>query len=197
MTKLILLRHGETNKNLDNTLHSIDDDAELNETGILQIEEVAQELKDYLPDIVYSSREKRSLESARILTQALGIPMLELDNIHERNWGKFTGQPWSEVEKILNPMNLDERYNYLPPGGESWKEFEERLTHAVKEVVIENQDKVVLIVTHGGAIRALMPYLLGKPKEESFKYDPKNASFVVFEYENGLFKQLKSSLKNF
>lgn len=190
MTKLILLRHGETNKNLDNALHLTDDDAQLNETGILQIEKVAQELKDYSPDIVYSSREKRSLESARILAQTLGVPMLELDNMHERNWGEFSGQPWSEVEKILNPMGLDERYNYIPPGGESWKTFEERLIHAVTKVTTENPDKVILIVTHGGAIRALMPYLLNKPKEESFKYDPKNASFVVFEYDGTQFKQL-------
>jgi broad specificity phosphatase PhoE len=42
----------------------------------------------------------------------------------------------------------------------------------------------LVIITHGGVIRALMPYLLGVPKEESFKYDPPNASITIFEIIN-------------
>ncbi len=45
------------------------------------------------------------------------------------------------------------------------------------------------IVTHGGAIRALIPYLLDIPKEESFKYDPGNGSLSVFEATNDSFRQ--------
>lgn len=44
-----------------------------------------------------------------------------------------------------------------------------------------------MVVSHGGAIRALMPHLLGVPKEESFKYDPDNASLAIFEYDGDNF----------
>jgi broad specificity phosphatase PhoE len=53
-----------------------------------------------------------------------------------------------------------------------------------------NKNKTIVIVSHLGGIRALMPYLLGLPREESFKYNPENASMMVFSHENGRFTQI-------
>jgi len=103
----------------------------------------------------------------------------------ERNWGEFSGKPFLEIKKVLDPLTLDERYGYIPPKGESWKDAEKRLTDCVKNVVETNAGKVVGIVTHGGSIRILMPYLLGTPIEETFKHDPKNASLSVFNIKDG------------
>jgi broad specificity phosphatase PhoE len=107
----------------------------------------------------------------------------------ERNWGVFTGKPWSEVEKILQPMTLEERYQYIPQGGESWKIFEKRLIKTIQKITQDNHGKTIVIVTHGGAIRALMPFLLSVRREESFKYDPDNASLTIFDFdEKGFYK---------
>ena len=46
------------------------------------------------------------------------------------------------------------------------------------------------MVTHGGAIRALLPFLLDVPKEESFKYDPENASITIFDYSDNNFTKV-------
>mgnify|MGYP001597684081 CR=1 FL=1 len=42
----------------------------------------------------------------------------------------------------------------------------------------------------GGAIRALMPFLLGVPKEESYAYDPDNASLTIFDFDENRFTQV-------
>lgn len=188
MEKLILIRHGQTDKNLNKSLHAANDTETLNETGRNQVESTAIRLKELSPVRIYSSKEKRAIETAEILSQSLSVPMEKVDGMQERNWGIFTGKPWEEVEKVLSPMTLQVRYDYVPEDGESWKSFETRLINAIKRIIEENKGNSVAIVTHGGAIRALMPYLLDVPKEESFKYDPDNASLSVFEINDGGFK---------
>jgi len=189
MIRLILIRHGETNKNAGNKLHGYADAEKLNAVGRKQIAKTAKELAKYLPVQVYSSSEKRAVESAQIIAKALKIPLKKIEGMEERNWGIYAGKAWDEVKNKLDQMSLEERYTYLPPEGESWKQFEERLINAIQRIVQENQGTVV-VVTHGGAIRALLPYLLGVNKEESFKYDPPNGSLTIFEYQDGVFTKV-------
>ncbi len=61
--------------------------------------------------------------------------------MQERNWGVFTGKPWGEVKKILDPMSIEERYDYTPPQGESWRVFEGRLIKAVKKILKKTRIK--------------------------------------------------------
>jgi len=190
MTKLVLIRHGETAKNVKGKLHNYDDPEILSNAGREQIGKTANRLKDFNPAMIYSSKEKRAIQSAEILSKELGVPSESVEGMQERNWGVFSGKPWSEVKAVLDPMTLDERYNYVPPQGESWKQFEKRLIDAVELALKQNTGKTIVMVTHGGAIRALMPHLLNVPKEESFKYDPANASVTMFEYDGDVFTKV-------
>lgn len=190
MGRLILIRHGETDKNLNKSLHAVNDAQALNLTGREQIEATVYRLKELSPSKIYSSTEKRAVESAQILAQRLGIPMEKIDGVQERNFGIFTGESWSEVKKILAPMTLEEKYDYVPKEGESWRAFETRLIAAIQNIVEENKDKTVAVVTHGGAIKALMPFLLKAPKEESYKHVPSNASLTIFDFDDKGFHQV-------
>lgn len=181
MSKLILVRHGETEKNTQGLLHDSFDQEVLNSKGRQQIKSTAKYLASLTPDLIFSSKERRAVESGEILSKELIIPFQEIEDLHERNWGKLSGKPWSDIKKILDPMGLAERYTYIPPEGESWQKFEQRLIQAIKNLVSSHLNKNIVVVTHGGAIRALMPFLLNVPKEESFKYDPDNASATIFE----------------
>jgi broad specificity phosphatase PhoE len=194
MERIILVRHGQTNKNAEGKLHMADDGESLNNVGIEQIKKTAEKLKGFLPAKVYSSKEKRATESAQIIAKELGIASDIIEGMQERNWGDFSGNTWEEILKILQPMSLEERYLYIPPSGESWKQFESRLIQAINVLLSQNKNKTIVVVSHMGAIRALMPYLLGLPKEESFKYEPGNASVVVFNHDNGKFFQQNFSL---
>lgn len=187
MTRLILIRHGQTKKNISGKLHQAGDLEVLNKKGREQIKKLALKLKTMNPQIIYSSTEKRAQESAKILSQKLNVPLKVIVGMQERNWGDFAGKTWLEIKAVLDQMTLEQRYVYTPPNGESWKEFEYRLVNSIKKTLKENHDKVVVVVSHGGAIRALMPYLLNVPKEESFKYDPANASISMFDYTGGKF----------
>ena len=61
---------------------------------------------------------------------------------------------------------------------------------AITFTLDNNKEKNIAIITHGGSIRALMPYLLKTPKETSFQYDPKNASITIFDYNQNTFNAI-------
>lgn len=187
MTTLIFIRHGETAINTRGKLHRLNDEEPLSTIGQKQIETTAKALTQYHVDKVYSSKEKRALQSAILIATKLNLTFEEIENLHERDWGEFSGKEWREVEKILSPLTLNERYTFKPPNGESWQEAEERLITSLHTIIENNENKTVVIVTHGGSIRTLMPYLLDAPKEESFKYNPQNASLTIFDYDGKKF----------
>jgi|CXWL01.1.fsa_nt_gi broad specificity phosphatase PhoE len=186
MERLILVRHGETDINTKGVLHRSEDLEPLSEIGRGQIRQTAEKLKDYSPKGLCSSKEVRAIQSGEIISEVLELELETIDGLQERNWGDFSGKPWTEVQAILDPMTLEERYTFVPPNGESWKQFEDRLVKVISELAEKHKGETIVVVTHGGAIRALMPYLLTAPKEESFKHNPDNASLTIFSTEEGV-----------
>lgn len=193
MTRLILIRHGKTQTNVIGKIHKYFDTEELTQNGVTQIEKTAKAIEKENPSIIFCSHEKRARQSAQIISKKLGVPLVEVSSLEERNWGDYAGLSFQEikVKAGMNNMSLDERYNFAPPNGESWKETEIRLLKSLNKLIAENEGKTIVLITHGGSIRILMPHLLGVGREESFKYDPDNASISIFDYINGKFTKVK------
>lgn len=192
MVRLILVRHGETSTNTKGEIHKYSDPEKLTPNGIKQIEKTAEALKAYQPSVVYHSTEERAKGSAEIISEKLHIPLIETHGLEERNWGDYSGLSFQEIKQKagMDNMIFDERYNFVPPKGESWKEAETRLLNTIENIISANEGKTFILITHGGAIRILMPTLLGVDKEESYKYDPDNASISVFDHQNGKFAKM-------
>jgi len=192
MKELILVRHGQTKTNIKGKIHKYADSEELTIVGAVQIKKTSEALRKHNPVVVYSSKEKRAIQSAKIISDELNIPLIELDGLQERNWGDFAGLSFQEIKDRagMDKMSFDERYTFHPPNGESWKETEERLLDALNKILSESENDTVVLVTHGGSIRIYMPTLLGVSREESYKYDPDNASISVFDYEDGRFSKI-------
>jgi broad specificity phosphatase PhoE len=101
MDKIILVRHGQTNKNIDGALHSIGDSESLNDEGILQMKQVAEKLKAFSTARIYSSKEKRAVQSAQILDETLHAGVAVVQGIEERNWGDIY-----ILRQRVNPGNI-------------------------------------------------------------------------------------------
>ena len=121
MTRLILIRHGQTEKNISGKLHQAGDSEILNKKGRKQMEKVALRIKAMSPQVIYSSTEKRAQESAKILSQELNIPMEIIEGMQERNWGDFSGKTWPEVKAVLDPMTLEQDIRIFLPMGNRGK----------------------------------------------------------------------------
>ena len=187
MGRIILVRHGQTNRNAVGEIHTVDDPEVLNGVGIEQIKKAAKKVKEFSPVKIYTSKTKRAVDSAELMSKLLGLKLETVSGIEERNWGDLAGQKWDNIEKILQSMTAEERYLYLPPNGETWQDCEGRLIKAINDLALKNENETILVVTHSGVIRMLMPCLLGVPREESYKYSPDNASLTIFDHNNGKF----------
>ncbi|OGM28450.1 hypothetical protein A2962_04820 [Candidatus Woesebacteria bacterium RIFCSPLOWO2_01_FULL_39_61] len=187
-TKLILVRHGETDINVGGKMHKVSDPERLNRNGREQITKAAKKLKDIGIDCVYASSEKRANESAKIISKICKVSLQFVEGVEERNWGEYSNTTWPELKVILDHLTYKQRFAFKPPGGESLTEFEERLGKAIKTIINLNRGKKVALVSHGGAIRVMIGFLLNLPPKDRFKLEPPNASITILNHDEKHFK---------
>lgn len=106
MTKLFLVRHGET---VDNALRIMQGQSQgaLNETGRQQARELAQRLKDEPIDAFVASDLKRSIDTCSILAEPHGKKIVTTPLLRERDWGSFTGKPIPELTNKPWPDDIE------------------------------------------------------------------------------------------
>lgn len=176
MIKFYLIRHGETDWNLQGRYQGIEN-IPLNETGIRQARECGQGLaKTGIPfDCVVASSLDRAYTTAEIIAEYVGITEVHKeDRLIERDFGQVSGVKREEREKML----ASEEELGLEP--------EEAVADRVQAVLEQYGDgsfSHVLIVSHGAAIRALLGRLTPPGSVESIAVQ-RNASLTVLSYEN-------------
>lgn len=136
----VFLRHGETETNrLALTAGMID--VALNATGRRQARAAAAALMGHRVDEIYSSPLQRALESARCVADALGLPIVVIPELAERNWGALEGKPRGSRVRAATP-----------PGGEGLAEFTQRTLRGLAKIA---GGGLPLIVAHSGTFRVL------------------------------------------
>lgn len=186
MKKLLLIRHGETEINQTGNIHKANDSAKSTALGRKQAQEAANLCKREHVTKICTSPEIRAQQTATIVAHYLQEDIHILDDLRERNWGEWSQFSWEQIKSRLEKMSFQERYTFSPPGGESWKDMEQRLQQAIELIKGEQGDSVA-VITHGGAIRALLPILLNRKREESFQIDPGNGEVLIFSFNGSSF----------
>lgn len=123
--RIIFIRHGETDTNLKERAGegAIEDDASLNSTGLEQAKMVAKQLKNEKIDAIFTSPYKRATETANEIRKYHRVPMLELENLRERNVGIAVGDYFHE----LFDFDKDIRAENIKSVRDFFKEFTMRL----------------------------------------------------------------------
>jgi broad specificity phosphatase PhoE len=186
--KLLLVRHAETDINLQEITHKSNDKAQLTQNGRNQAEALIGIFRNYSIERIYSSPEARAIETAEIVASGINKPIEVIVGLAERNWGQWGGKNWEEIENNLKKMTIEERYNFIPPSGESWKEMDDRLKKVIDRLV-NGPEENVAIITHEGTLRALITLLNKAPKASSLSLHFNNASITMFENTNSKFTQ--------
>jgi len=151
VTELILVRHGETDWNRD-LRYQGHADPPLNVTGKLQAGELARTLGDLSIDVAYTSDLRRASETARIIVDGRGIPLFEDAGLREVDVGSWSGLTRAEIEQRFPGAAEHD--------GETRDAHLERVRQAVEEIARRHDGQTVLIVSHGGSIRALRRHAL-------------------------------------
>jgi len=175
VTHLVLVRHGQTDWNVERRIQGTSD-IPLNDTGRRQAREAAKLLRREHWDAIVSSPLSRARETAEILSAELGLGEVELvDALQERNYGAAEGLTGAEAE---------ERYQGRVPGRESPQEVLDRVHPALVALAEEHPGKAVLVVSHGGVIGTLVRDATSHAWPEPGQLIP-NGSHHRFAYQDG------------
>lgn len=149
MTNFFLVRHGETDWNLAGKIQGATD-IPLNDTGRAQAHATGAKMQGRNWDVIVASPLSRAMETASIIASHLGLPEPRpIDGIVERNYGAAEGLTGPEVESFYP--------NDSPvPGRETRGEVQARVVAALHELAAEFKGKNVIVVCHGGVIRAML-----------------------------------------
>jgi broad specificity phosphatase PhoE len=162
MTLIYLIRHGETDWNLNGRWQG-QIDIPLNETGRQQASLLAAHLRQYrgLFGRLYSSDLGRAWDTAAIIGQALGQPPAALPGWRELDVGCWGGL--TQAEQIALDPALYERFQAgedVPYGGaERWSDLVARTRRGLDGISERHPRETVAIVTHGGPIRACLDHI--------------------------------------
>lgn len=154
MTTLLLVRHGETDWNRDHRWQG-QSDTPLNETGRQQALELAETLDP--PDQIYSSDLARARETAEILSSRLEVPVVLDDRLRERGFGAWEGLTMDEIEErfATDLARWRAREGAGATDAEDFQAFAERVGGFLADVLARHPGEKVLVVAHGGTIRAI------------------------------------------
>jgi broad specificity phosphatase PhoE len=161
VTIILLARHGESDWNVARRWQG-HADRPLTEKGRAQARALAERLQRVELDAVYSSDLQRAAATAMEVARAQGLEVIELETLREVDVGSWSGLTRPEAEKRF-PEGVA-RWREGFPGwddGETYEQMTERVLGAVLGIARAHEGGRVLVVSHGGPIRALHATALG------------------------------------
>jgi 2,3-bisphosphoglycerate-dependent phosphoglycerate mutase len=187
VTKLLLARHGETDWNREHRWqgHS---DTPLNELGRDQARALADELEHEPLGAIYSSDLRRAYETAREVADRKGMDVIVDSDLREIHLGVWEGLTSNEIEERW-PDDLGRWRSgdvVLGRGGETHEELRERVLRAAHRIAAAHPGEQVLVVSHGGALRALALHAEAIDRDRRLE----NCGVVRIVFEEGIFRGL-------
>lgn len=160
-----LLRHGESTWNRARRVQGQDDEAVLTPEGRAQVERAAESLVGAGIELIVSSDLTRTRQSAEICAAALGVEVLFEPGLRERHYGLLERGPLEAATPELVGLGegrvLDD--GAAPEGGESVGELYRRAAACAQSLLATHGERRLLLVTHGGTVRALLAWAEGRP----------------------------------
>ena len=193
MPQLVLLRHGESQWNLENRFTGWVD-VPLSPKGEEEAREAGQKLQAFRFDCAFTSVLMRAQNTLRIVLEEIGqtgIPIKEDKALNERMYGELQGLNKAETAKKFGDEQVKiwrRSFDVPPPGGESLKDTAERVLpyyeSQIRPELLAN--KTVLVVAHGNSLRSLVMRLEDLSREAVLELNiPTGAPLLYDMDDNG------------
>ena len=185
--KLYLVRHGESEHNLNDIVSGGHVDPLLTNTGIQQALATKERLSQVQFDDVYSSDLVRAAETARLIYGKAIPKEHQLVALRERSFGALDGKPNKHLRKIRNAhkeLSPEEEWKHKHAADmESDHEVAERFIGALIQIAKDNLGKTVLVGAHGGTVRTTLIGLKHGTRADLPPGSIRNASYVELSYD--------------
>ena len=182
-TRIVLVRHGQTEYNREGRWQGVGSDVPLNESGREEAERVGEALAaafDGAVAALYTSDLARARQTARIIGARLGLSAVDEPALRELSHGRWEGLTHAEVE-VRWPEELAEYhahpYDVRRGGGDSYRDLEARLWPGLERLAAEHRGERIVGVSHGGPIRLALSKILDRPLTDRDAFGVVNGSW--------------------
>ncbi|MCQ2958402.1 MAG: histidine phosphatase family protein [Candidatus Gastranaerophilales bacterium] len=188
--KIILIRHGATIYNEQGRLYDSEDYPPINQKGKIEMDNLAHWLKFkcHHVDKIYTSSSLRAIQSARILSKEYELDYKIIDGLYERKSGLWGGLTFEQIEAKYPDMlekYHQNPYEYYPEGGETTQQVRARIDKIINELVKENENKTILIITHECVIQSAIASILDvSPESQGKIIIPTGSATQINYYKN-------------
>jgi phosphoserine phosphatase len=161
MTTVYLARHGESDWNVERRWQG-HTDRPLTDRGREQAERLAERLGDVELDAIYASDLRRAWETAEAVARPRGLEVVRVPELREVHVGSWSGLTRDEcAERFPDAFARWQAGGSGWDDGESYEAMGERTVAAILRLAAEHPDGAILVVSHGGPIRAVHAHALG------------------------------------
>lgn len=193
MSRLTLLRHGQSQWNLENRFTGWVD-VDLTSAGEAEAQRAGQLLAGVPADVLFTSVLKRAMRTAEIACTAAGyqnLPTFRDEALNERHYGDLQGL--NKAETALKYGNDQvhiwrRSYDVPPPNGESLKDTQARVEPYYRATIVPllQQGKNVLVVAHGNSLRSLIMFVEHLSPDEILKTEIATGEPITYELDANL-----------
>jgi 2,3-bisphosphoglycerate-dependent phosphoglycerate mutase len=190
MTRLILLRHGESQWNLENRFTGWVD-VPLSPRGIQEAKDAGEKLRSFTFDRAFTSVLSRANETLRLVLETIGqtgIPVEKDKALNERMYGELQGLNKDETAKKYGEAQVKiwrRSYDVRPPGGESLKDTADRVLpyyeRTIKPYLLKGN--TILVAAHGNSLRALIMELEQLSREQVLELNIPTGAPLLYELD--------------
>lgn len=190
MARLVLLRHGESQWNLENRFTGWVD-VPLTPRGVQEAKNAGDKLRGFTFNRAFTSVLIRANDTLRLALEGIGqtdIPIVKDKALNERMYGELQGLNKAETAKKFGEDQVKiwrRSFDVRPPGGESLKDTAERVlpyyTNQIKPYVLK--DETILIAAHGNSLRALVMELEQLSKEQILEINIPTGAPLLYEID--------------
>ncbi len=190
MARLVLLRHGESQWNLENRFTGWVD-VPLSPRGIQEAKDAGEKLRSFKFDRAFTSVLARANETLRLVLETIsqtGIPIEKDKALNERMYGELQGLNKDETAKKYGEAQVKiwrRSYDVRPPGGESLKDTAERVLpyyeRTIKPYVLKGD--TILVAAHGNSLRALIMELEQLSREQVLELNVPTGAPLLYELD--------------
>ncbi|MDK2741976.1 MAG: 2,3-bisphosphoglycerate-dependent phosphoglycerate mutase [Nitrospira sp.] len=190
MARLVLLRHGESQWNLENRFTGWVD-VPLSEKGVEEAKQAGEKLREIRFDRAFTSVLTRANETLRIVLETIGqtdVPIEKDKALNERMYGELQGLNKAETAKKYGDAQVKiwrRSFDVKPPGGESLKDTAERALPYYERMIKPHllKGETIIVAAHGNSLRALVMELDRLSKEEVLELNIPTGVPLLYEFD--------------
>jgi broad specificity phosphatase PhoE len=190
MTTIYLVRHGETDWNIEQRIQG-HTDTPMNSKGKEQVKGRRKDLEQIHFDAIFSSDLSRAKDTADILVADHNLTVTTDKALRERTFGELEGCYSKEVISLFDlygELSDAARLTHrIAPSAESDQELIDRLTGFLQKLALNYPNKTLLVITHGAIMRAFLAYCGYATFKQLWKGKIDNAAYVKLETDGTTF----------